>query len=572
MKKKNKIKYNGGAAMMILVFFFVFISLTILIGLINPVTREFKIVSDNLKSKESYFLSESGAEDVLYRMKNNLSYDTSENLVLGETEVTTTVSDISTSQKEITSIGDTNQYQRKVNLKISTGTGISFSYGIMTGQGGIIMDNNSQVIGNVYSNGQITGSGEITGSAMSANLSPVTSVESNGSGAPDYDISFGKTDSTQDFAQSFSIDETEYIYRVKLYIKKVSTPSNLTVRIVNNSGGSPGTTTLASGLLSASLISTNYGWVDVPFSSNPQLIAGTTYWLVVDGNTNSSKYYKIGANSNGYSSGVSKIGKYGTTWNNNSPSGVDCYFDLYTGIASGLIEGIEVGENSYAHTVNDSTIGGTNYCQTGSGNNKSCNTSRPDPVQVVMPISEQNIADWKEYATVGGQYDGNYLVASNTTLGPKKITGDLTINNKATLTVSGAIWVEGNMLVDNNAIIKLSSGYGSSEGLIIVDGTITIQNNSIFQGSGSDDSYILALSTSNSSSAISLGNNAGAVILYASNGTIDVLNNGQAKSLNGNYVHLNNNAVITYDDGIANSNFISGPSGSWNINGWKEVE
>ena len=60
--------------------------------------------------------------------------------------------------------------------------------------------------------------------------------------------------------------------------------------------------------------------------------------------------------------------------------------------------------------------------------------------------------------------------------------------------------------------------------------------------------------------------------MYASNGTIDVSNNGTAKALTGYNVNLNNNAVITYDSGLANANFVSGPSGSWSIYSWKEVE
>jgi hypothetical protein len=138
--------------------------------------------------------------------------------------------------------------------------------------------------------------------------------------------------------------------------------------------------------------------------------------------------------------------------------------------------------------------------------------------------------------------------------------------------MDGAIWVTGNLVVDNNANIKLASSFGSSDGVIIVDGTITISNNADFDGSGVADSYVLAISTSTSSSAITLGNNAGAVILYAAYGTINVSNNATAKGLNGYYIALGNNATITYETGLANSNFITGPSGSYNISSWKETE
>jgi len=577
--KKNNLKYptNRGAAMMIVVLFFVFISLTILVGIITPTVREFKIAGTTSNSKNAYFLAESGVEDILYRLRTNKQIGASETLALGTSSATTTITDISSSQKQIISLGDNSLNQRKINLTATTGVGVSFSYGVQTGKGGFSMSNNSSIIGSVYANGPITGSGSITGSATSANSAVLTSDQSNGTGVPAYDVSFGNANGTQDFAQSFQVSDTEVVNKVRLYIKKVGSPSNLTVRIVNNGSGVPSTTTKASGTLSASLVSTSYGWIDVSFSTNPQLDAGTIYWIVIDASTSATNYYRIGGNDNGYAGGVSKIGQYSGTWNNNSPSTLDGFFDLYIGGITGLISGITIGTGSigdaYSHTTNNSTVRGTNYCQVGTGNNKACNTTLADPVEISMPISDQNIQDWKDAGEAGGVHSGNYtLNSSSGSLGPKKITGNLIVTNNATLTVNGTLWVQGNMDVSNNAIIRLASGYGSSEGVIIVDGTVNLGNNSDFQGSGTSGSYVMVLSTSNSTSAITVGNNAGAVILYAANGTVNVSNNAGARSITGYRISLSNNAVITYDSGLANSTFSSGPSGSYNVSSWKETE
>jgi hypothetical protein len=223
--------------------------------------------------------------------------------------------------------------------------------------------------------------------------------------------------------------------------------------------------------------------------------------------------------------------------------------------------------------VNNSTIRGTNYCQVGTGNNKSCNTTLADPVEIAMPISDQNIQDWKDAATAGGTLAGNYSLNSTSgTLGPKKISGDLMVQNNATLTVSGTLWVTGNINISNNATVQLAAGYGASEGVIIADGTVSIGNNVSFAGSGTSGSYIMVLTTSNSSGAVNLQNNAGAVILYAANGTVNVSNNAGAKSITAYNISLSNNATITYDSGLANANFSSGPSGSWNVSSWKESQ
>lgn len=563
--------------MLVSIIFFIFISLTIITGLTSPVVREFKNVTDLLHSRQSYALSESGLEDAYYRVKNALTINSPVVINLNGSTATTAIIDSGTNEKTITSTGDVSNRDRTTEITLSTGEGVSFSYGVQTGFGGLVMGNNSVVNGSVYSNGTITGAGSITGTAASANSASLYADQSNGSGTPAYDVTFGNANGTQDFAQSFQVSSTDVVNKVELYLKKTGAPSNLTVRIVNNSSGTPGGTTVASGTLSASLVSTNYGWVTVFFSTNPQLTAGTTYWLVIDGSTNSSRYYFIGANDNGYASGSSKIGQHGGTWNNNSPSTLDGFFKVYLGGLTGLIDGINVGSagvgDAYAHTVNNSVIAGTNYCQTGSGNNKACNTTLPDPTPQAMPISDQNILDWKAEAEAGGTTSGSYTVdGTSASLGPRKITGNMIITNNASLTVNGTIWVQGNLTVSNNANISLSSAYSSSEGVIVVDGIVDINNNSTFSGSGTSGSYLMVLSTSTSNLAISLANNGGAVILYAANGTVNLSNNAQAKALNGYKINLNNNVNIVYDSGLVNSNFVNGPSGGWNINDWEEIE
>jgi len=578
-KKFNK-KYisadrQGGQAMIISLIFFIFISIAIVGGLVSPSVREFKIANDLIKSRQSFFLSESVVEDSYFRLKTGKALGATNTITLGENSATATITDSGYNEKTISSLGDVDSRQRKNEIILDTGVGIAFSYGVQSGTGGFTMANGSSVNGSVYSNGNITGSGSITGTALSANSSALTADQTNGSGTPAYDVTFGNANATQDFAQSFTVSTTSVVNKVELYLKKVSTPGNLTVRIVTNSGGSPSTTTLASGPLSSSLVSTTYGWVSVPFSTNPELTAGTTYWIVIDGATNSSKYYLIGANNNGYANGIGKIGQYSSTWNNTTPSGLDGFFKLYLGGLTGLIDGITIGTagvgNAYAHTVTDSTIAGTNYCQTGSGNNKACNTSLTDPAQVAMPVSDQNILDWKDEAVAGGTTSGNVTVnGSNTSVGPRKITGDLSVSNNGHLTITGTVWVEGNVDISNNAYVALSPSYGTSEGVMIVDGTVNIGNNANFSGSGSAGSYLMVLSTSTSTSAITLSNNGGAVILYAANGTVNLSNNAGAKSLNGKQINLSNNSSVIYDSGLANANFVNGPSGGWSVTRWKE--
>lgn len=585
-KFTNKYKTNGGAAMMILVFFFVFISLTILVGIVTPVLREFRIANDNFNSKQSYFLSESGIEDVVYRMKNGLNLSDTENLVLGESESTTTITDLGGGQKQISSIGDTNSRQRKIDINLTTSTGVSFNYGVQVGRGGVTLSGSGTINGNVYANGPIKGdsSSVITGTAISANSPAVSANQSNGSGSPNYNITFAKYYSSQDIAQSFKTSESSPLNKAELYIKKVGNPSNATIKIVEDNGGIPGNNVLTSGTLSASTVTSSYGWVEVSFNDNPVLSTSSTYWLVIDANSSKHKYYVIGASDDNYSSGLAKIGRMGGTWNNTNPYGIDYYFGIYLGGFNGLIEStsgsiwnpLHIGTDSgfaQAHTVNYTNSTGEIYCQTGTGNNKSCNTSQPDPTYIAFPVSDSNITEWENDASSGGTYNGNYSVGwAGATLGPKKIDGNLSISGGGTLILTGTLWVTGDITLGGGGTIKLASSYGSDDGVIIADGNISISGGGHATGSGTDGSYLMMLSNSYSDNAVTVSGGAGAVVVYAPDGGISISGGASLKEATGYKIYVSGGSSITYESGLTNNNFSSGPSGSWSINSWKEVE
>lgn len=580
-------KKNKGAAIMVVMIFFMAISLTILVGIITPVVREFKIAGVTTSSKNAYFLAESGVEDVLYRLRNSKQYNTSETLTLGSSSTTTTVTDLSGSQKQIVSLGSSNSSQRKVDLTISTSAGVSFNYGVLVGQGGIDLNGSGTINGNVYANGPITGdsSAVITGTAISGNSPAITADQTNGTGTPAYNVVFSDANGTQDIAQSFQVATESPLNKIQLYIKRTSTsPSNATVKIVSDSSGSPSTTVIASGTLTASTVTTSYGWVDVSFTTNPLLDTGTTYWLVIDASTgNSTKNYILGASSSSYSNGLGKIGQQGGTWNNTTPSGLDYYFQIYLGGVNGLIAGSSgsqynqlhigtVSGTAQAHTINYTNATGTLYCQTGTGNNKSC-TNQTDPVYQTFPVSDANITQWQTDATNGGVYTGNYSVGwAGATLGPKKIVGNLTVSGGGTLTVTGNLWVTGSITLDGGALIQLASSYGTNDGVIVSDGNISISGGGHATGSGTTGSYLMMLTTSSSSTAANINGGAGAVIVYAQNGTINISGGASLKEATGYKMTVSGGSSITYESGLSNNNFSSGPSGTWSVSSWKESQ
>jgi len=578
--------------MITVVLFFVFISLTILIGVVTPVVREFKIASDNFDSKQSYFNAESGAEDMVYRIKNNMGSGTiGEDRVLFLSDsfvpIPTLLTDLGGGRKQIITTGEVNESERKVGLTLTTSTGVSFNYGVLVGQGGITLTGSGRVNGNVYANGPITGdsSAIITGTAISANGPIPSSDQTNGSGVPALNVNFGNSSSTEDIAQSFRVSSSNFLSKVQIFIKKVSTPGNVTVKIMNDSSGSIGTTVIATGTLSASSVTSSYGWVDVSFTASPFLESSKTYWLVIDSGVLSTKYYTIGATGgDGYTRGISKIGKLGKTMNNVVPTGSDYFFNIFIGGVEGSITGssgsqwnqLHVGTvsgSAQAHTVNYTNAGGDIYCKSGTGNNKDC-IDQPDPTYISYPVSEANIAEWKTDASSGGTYSGNYAVGwAGATIGPKIITGNLTISGGGTLVVSGTVWVKGNLSLSGGGLIKLAPSYGTNDGVVVVDGTVTISGGGHADGSGVEGSYLMLLSLSESlTNAISVSGGAGAVIVYAPYGAISVVGGASLKEATGYRLLIDGGSTITYESGLTNNNFSSGPSGSWSIDEWEESE
>lgn len=70
-------------------------------------------------------------------------------------------------------------------------------------------------------------------------------------------------------------------------------------------------------------------------------------------------------------------------------------------------------------------------------------------------------------------------------------------------------------------------------------------------------------------SAIKIVNSAqGDLLLYAAHGEILLQNNVELKEVTAYRVHLQNSAKVTYESGLANALFLSGPSGGYTLDKW----
>ncbi|MEK9195292.1 MAG: hypothetical protein AAB975_02865 [Patescibacteria group bacterium] len=571
-------QYNKGYAAITATIFILVVSLVIISAFTFFTLQEVRTNRAYVESIDSHYVSESGIEDAAYRILAQKLIGASQTLGVGDGTTTVTVT-TSGSSRTIRSEGVRNAFQKNLETTIAvTSSGVSFHYGVLVGAGGITMANGAQVNGNVYSNGSITG-GTITGDATVAggiNTNPEVQWINN-----TVDQFFATSTASRDIAQSFTATSTGPIPKVSVLISKVGSPSSdITLHITTDDSGKPNRTDIANTIIKNSVVASSVGWVDVAFSSPPNVTNGTTYWIVLDYGSNSTTNYWNWRKdaSDGY---ASNTGKYANDWSSPSATWVDTNGDLafkvWIGGTNTKIDNVTIGTASSGSGranlfVNDIIHGSA--CP-----NVYCIVENPP--SEIMPISDGLIQDWKDAAQSGGvcappvcDSSGNLNVSGTKTLGPLKIPGNITFDNNAILIVNGTLWVQGNMSLSNNCSISLASSYGSLSGVIVTNGTVDISNNCTFAGSGTSGSFIMILSDKNDppGKVMDISNNSSGVIYYAARGRIHLSNNAAAKEITAYGLDLDNNATVTYDSGLASTNFSSGPSGGYEVNQWHEVQ
>lgn len=271
----------------------------------------------------------------------------------------------------------------------------------------------------------------------------------------------------------------------------------------------------------------------------------------------------------------------GNVYSNGNISGGGVGTAVITGTAkaagASLVKDITINQDAYAGSFDNCSIGGVAYyvisftanCTAAGG---TFVLGTPVPAEP-FPISNAQITDWKNDAAAGVTLASfNIPNNSSATLGPKKITGDLTMGNSATLTLTGTVWVGGTINFGNNATIKLHTSYETLSGVLLVDGPVDTGNSAVFLGSGQAGSYLLLIGLFGPGDAIDLGNTAAGAIFYAPNGIIGIGNNLSLKQATGKGLKTGNDTTLIYETGLADAVFVSGPSGGWTVTSWKEIE
>ncbi len=296
--------------------------------------------------------------------------------------------------------------------------------------------------------------------------------------------------------------------------------------------------------------------------------------------------YEISATTPGFFYGA-QVGDLGIIMENSSRIIGNVFSDgTITGAGSSRIEGTvkvagpgneisdsEITGDAYVDVCEDSSIAGTLHAVTNSGctDYVSLTSSGAPPNPIPMPIPIAQVDAWKLEAEAAGTIGSQTFSSGIVSLGPIKINGDLTVSNTAELKIMGTLWVTGKVTISNSAKVHLDSSYGSLSGMVISNGQIILENSSISSGSGDSGSYLMYLSTSATDPAITIKNSAQVDILYSTDQRIQVENSAAMREITGYGLRIKNSATVTYEIGLQDAAFTSGPGGGWAVTSWKEI-
>lgn len=265
--------------------------------------------------------------------------------------------------------------------------------------------------------------------------------------------------------------------------------------------------------------------------------------------------------------------------------------DVISAGANGSIKKIQSYGSAYAHSIEDSVVGGSAYYIDIDNDTSVAGVKYPnstDQVTVPLPITDEIVEQLKNEASVNViNSPCPYTVSSETTIGPVKINCDLIIKTSPTIMVAGNIWVVGNILVDGSPTIKLVNSLGNRSVAIIADNPrnrttgskIDLKSSAEFRKNSSGNGYFLFISQNKSSeiggsvqAITTSGHISGNVLVNATHGEILFAGNVYLRGISGYKVRMRNGSEILYETGLANILFTSGPSSGYSVDDWQETQ
>jgi len=155
--KISGLRHKNGMASFIVALIVLGIGLIIVLSIAFLVTTQQKITTNICNSSQAYFTPEAGVEDAILRVRKNMTIPSGNyNVPIGNEQAIVTINNPIGGSRTITSQGTKNNLWRKVQaVNTLSGDNVQFFFGAQVGEGGLEMEPNARIKGNVYANGSI---------------------------------------------------------------------------------------------------------------------------------------------------------------------------------------------------------------------------------------------------------------------------------------------------------------------------------------------------------------------------------------------------------------------------------
>ncbi|OGD73295.1 hypothetical protein A3K29_04145 [Candidatus Collierbacteria bacterium RIFOXYB2_FULL_46_14] len=247
--------------------------------------------------------------------------------------------------------------------------------------------------------------------------------------------------------------------------------------------------------------------------------------------------------------------------------------------------GVYIQKNAWASTLTACLIGGSVRASTPPTNCPYSGSFEISSPPLPATLSSVDAAYWKNKALEGGIWDGDCNIASSDgtdcsngtrIIGNKEILGNLNVPSGVNLTISGPLWIKGDVNISQNNILYTSEDTNKNSIMIVasdpdnptIKGRVVTSSNVQFnrnsQGAG-----IIFISENQSLDcanlpAIDMTSNTATVVFVAIDGCINVGSNSKINGILGKKIHIKNNSTIQYDPSLARA-IVVPDSGGWNV-------
>ncbi len=160
------------------------VSLLVVSGFALFALREVRANRIFMQGLEAHAAAESGLEDAVYRLVSGMELASTETFSLGENSIVISIAEDG-AERIIRSEGTRSSFQINQEARLLAVPGASFVYGAHAGNGGVLLENTSQIIGSIYSGGdiEVRNSAQITGDAFASGASRMFGVPTVGGDA-----------------------------------------------------------------------------------------------------------------------------------------------------------------------------------------------------------------------------------------------------------------------------------------------------------------------------------------------------------------------------------------------------